>query len=67
MYKGLDLKFEYAIRFADGTYYTGRAGAGYKGTKSEAFTYTEKGAHAKLERVGRAGNDFWHATVEKVI
>ena len=57
-----DLCFEYAVRFADGTYYTGRAGEGFKGARHEAFTFTEMGAHAKIQRMGWAG-----ATVEHVL
>lgn len=66
MYNPAELEFNYAIRFADGTYYTGRAGLEYKGPKREAFTFTERGAYNKLQRVSRAGNDFHGATVERV-
>lgn len=45
------LVFNHAIRFADGRYYTGRAGDGMYGERHEAFTYTEAGAHAKIERM----------------
>lgn len=44
--------FDYAIRFADGTFYTGRAGSEYKGSMLDAFTYTLQGAHAKIARMG---------------
>lgn len=45
------MEFNYAIKFPNGKYYTGRAGEGFQGEKHEAFTYTEKGAYGKIDRV----------------
>ena len=41
-------QYNYALKSADGRYYTGKAGAGWLGEKHEAFTYTEAGAHNKI-------------------
>lgn len=66
MYHGLGLIFEYAIRLSDGKFYTGKAGIEAYGEKNEAFTYTEKGAHAKIERMKHT-DDYWaNATVERI-
>lgn len=67
MYKGLNLRFEYAIRFENGKYYTGRAGDSFAGSIGEAFTYTESGAYSKIERMKDTINYWKNATVEKVI
>lgn len=66
MYKGLDLRFEYTIRFENGKYYTGRAGDGFAGSIGEAFTYTEAGAYSKIERLKRTASYWKTATVEKI-
>lgn len=59
------LEFNYAIRFADGTYYTGKAGDEMQGKRSEAFTYTQNGAYAKIDRL-KHSPWFNNATVEQV-
>ncbi len=58
-YRGLNLVFEYVIKFDDDddTYYTGCSGTQYKGQRHQAFPYTQAGAIAKIERMG------WKATV----
>ncbi len=54
--------YNYAIRFSTGMYYTGRSGAEYNGPRHQAYTFTEAGAYAKIERMD------WHdATVERVL
>lgn len=60
IYRKVVLEFNYAIRFYDGTYYTGDSR--FFGLRHEAFTYTMVGAHAKIERMGWKG-----ATVERVL
>ncbi len=54
-------KFEYAIKFPDGEYYTGRAGEGFTGPKHEAFTLTEEGAHRLLDNWQSRG--FWEGAI----
>jgi hypothetical protein len=43
--------FEYAIVSPTGQYYTGKAGNDFLSTRRcDAFTYTQAGAHAKIQR-----------------
>lgn len=58
VYPPVQLVFNYALRFADGTYYTGDERL--FGLRCEAYTFTEQGARAKVERMG------WQATVERL-
>ena len=58
------LEFNYAIVFPNGKYYTGRTGQCEQGEKSEAFTYTEKGAYAKIDRLGKS-SEFWKKAIVK--
>jgi hypothetical protein len=51
-----NLVFEYAIRFPNGEYYTGRVNSesepnAWQGEKHEAFTYTVDGAYRKIQSV----------------
>ena len=52
------LKFEFALQFPNGTYYTGRANSDDKpdywqsAHKRDAFTFTEKGAYVKRDSLG---------------
>lgn len=62
------LVFEYALKFPNGKYYTGRVNSDsqpdyWQGEKHEAYTYTEKGAYAKKD----SGFCFSSCVVEKVI
>lgn len=62
------LVFEYALRFQNGKYYTGRVNSDalpdyWQGEKHEAYTFTEKGAYAKKDSLFCFAN----CTVEKVI
>lgn len=51
MYKPM-FSFEYALVSPDGLYYTGKAGDGWLSpSRHDAFTYTEQGAYAKIDRV----------------
>lgn len=48
------LCFEYALKFPNGTYYTGRVNSEarpdyWQGAKHEAFTYTIEGAYRKKD------------------
>ena len=50
-------EFNYAIRFPNGTYYTGRVNSeaepsAWQGKKHEAFTYTIEGAYNKVSKGG---------------
>jgi len=63
-----DLTFEYAIKFPNGTYYTGRVNSDEKpnywqGKKDEAFTFTEFGAHNKINN----GFCFKDCIVERIL
>jgi len=47
-----NLQFDYALRFPNGKFYTGRVNSdaepnAWQGEKHEAFTYTENGAYVK--------------------
>lgn len=51
-----ELKFEYAIQFPDGSFYTGRVNSpaepnAWQGARHEAFTFTERGAYTKRDRL----------------
>ena len=51
-------KYEYAIQFGNGTYYSGRAGEAYQTRiPMDVYTYTEYGAYTKIAQMG------WDATV----
>lgn len=64
------LQFEYAIRYPNGKFYTGRVTSpeepnAHQGESFQAFTYTEAGAHAKIDQ-DRTGH-FAGCTVVHVI
>lgn len=64
----LNLEFNYAIKFTDGTYYTGRVNSdnepnAWKGNKDQAFTYTMQGAYRKIDSI----DCFKNCTVERVL
>ena len=62
-YKPL-FEFHYAVKIKN-SYYTGCAGGKWLSQhKSDAFTYTEEGAHAKIDRMNWA---MIGATVERVL
>ena len=57
MAQPLQLHFEYAIKFSNGTYYNGRKDRytpslvtlPYCGPYVDAYTYTERGAYSKID------------------
>jgi len=60
--------FEYALKFPNGKYYTGRVNSDSKpdywqGEKREAYTFTEKGAYRKKDSL----ECFSSCIVERVI
>ena len=62
------LIFEYALKFPNGKYYTGRVNSKalpdyWQGDKCEAYTFTERGAYKKKDSLPC----FAECTVEKVI
>lgn len=62
------LVFEYALKFPNGKYYTGRVNSPelpdyWQGEKHEAYTMTEYGAHKKKDFLFC----FAECTVEKVV
>ena len=62
------LIFEYALKFPNGKYYTGRVNSEalpdyWQGEKHEAYTMTEHGAYKKRDSL----SCFVECTVEKVI
>lgn len=64
----IPLIFEYALKFPNGTYYTGRANSehlpnNWQGDKREAFTFTEKGAYLKKDSL----DCFSQCTVEHIL
>jgi hypothetical protein len=65
------LSYAYAIKFPDGTYYTGEVNTeanpnAWKGPRSQAFTYTETGAHRKIN-MDCFKDCFKGCTVERVL
>jgi len=68
MYKGLNLNFEYAIKFSNGKYFTGPHNhPDYFGEKVEAYTYTASGAYGKIASMINLGyEEFIGASVEKI-
>lgn len=66
MYKGLDLNFEYVIRFSDGSYYAGAIQEGFKASKQEALPYTENGAYAKISSMKHWEEKWKTAIVERL-
>lgn len=64
----LNLLYEYAIKFENNLYYTGRVNSNenpnyLQGKKHQAFTYTESSAYRLIERKFY----FKNCTVEKII
>ena len=62
------LVFEYALKFPNGKYYTGRVNSEalpdyWQGDKREAFTYTLEGAHKKKDSLAC----FSSCVVEKIL
>lgn len=62
------LIFEYALKFPNGKYYTGRVNSEalpdyWQGEKREAYTMTEHGAYTKKDSL----SCFADCTVEKVV
>ena len=62
------LVFEYALKFPNGKYYTGRVNSDsqpdyWQGEKHEAYTFTEHGAHVRKDSL----ECFASCVVEKVI
>lgn len=60
--------FEYALKFPNGKYYTGRVNSdslpnNWQGEKKESFTFTEHGAYKKKDSLFC----FAECTVEKVL
>ena len=46
----INIKFEYAIQFPDGSFYNGNAGPNIKTNKPlEVYTYTQEGAYKKKQ------------------
>lgn len=66
MYKGLDLHFEYVIRFSDGSYHGGNVRDGFEVGKGEALPYTEKGAYAKISSMKHYYGKWKTAKVERI-
>ena len=54
---------DHVIRFPNGTFYSGKAGVAYMGTREEAFPYTKAGAEAKIARLGKTSLMWRDATV----
>ncbi|MCK9530434.1 MAG: hypothetical protein M0R77_07725 [Gammaproteobacteria bacterium] len=61
----MESRYNCVIRFADGSYYTGRAGEHATGNKSEALPYSEVEAKAKIARLQHTPL-FSKASIEKV-